>query len=160
MPMLICVFQQLMIAKIDRQRKRNDIVHPSHTRKQSFFNALYWPTPFFLFDLTKCRQTVFFYNRQVNTVAYSDDWSESSGFKFLMMCEKKIKVNKIFKKGMHNQLNWPHIPLYTFVLCETILYVHNRIAIIIGSVVFLWTFMLCGLCVLSIIMLCCWSRLQ
>ncbi len=79
-----------------------------------------------------------------------DDWSESSGFKFHMMCEKKIKMNK----NMHNQLSWPHIPLYTLVLC-----VHNRIAIIIGSLVS-WAFVLCRLYPLSIILLFCWSRLQ
>ncbi len=76
-----------------------------------------------------------------------DEWSESSGFKFHMMCEEK-------KKNMHNQLTWPHIPLYTLVLC-----VHNRIAIIIGSLVS-WAFVLCRLYPLSIIMLFCWSRLQ
>ncbi len=62
------------------------------------------------------------------------------------MCEKK--------KNMHNQLTWPHIPLYTLVLC-----VHNRIAIIIGSLVS-WAFVLSRLYPLSIIKLFCWSRLQ
>jgi len=47
MSILICVFQQLALAKTNSHtKKRKDKVHPSRTRKPDFLIALYWPTPF------------------------------------------------------------------------------------------------------------------
>jgi hypothetical protein len=96
-------------------------------------------------------------NSQANICLCGDDWVKSSGFVFHITCEKKIQMNK--KRNMHNQLSGPYIPLYTLVWCGRMRCVHNRIAIIIGSLV-LWAFVICRLCPLSIIMLFCWSRLQ
>ena len=64
MPMLICVFQQLRIAKMDRQtdrkidRHRKDKVHLRRTCKPNFLIVYYIDRHLFVFlELTKCRQT-------------------------------------------------------------------------------------------------------
>ena len=135
MSMLICVFRQLSLAKTDSQTKNRKDKSPSkpHTQTRLSHRIILTDT-FYLTRRRKCRHKHIrsIIARQISRCV--DDWLKSSEFTFHITCEKKIQMNisRPRRKPMHNQLTRP---LYTFVWCGRMQCVHNRIAIIIGSLV-------------------------
>jgi hypothetical protein len=83
MPMLICVFQQLALAKTDSQTKnRKDKIHPSRTRKPDFLITIILTDTFFL----EKEKT------QMPTQTHTIDNSQAN----ICLCGRLVKVKWIY----------------------------------------------------------------
>ena len=135
--MLIYTFQQLALPKADSwAEKKRRCSQQRHTQTRLCFNNRYWPTPFHFWQAEeRCRQE-YKWSIKARTNNCSCGWLVRVKWIYVPHDVQDDNRNDRKKRNfMHNQWSGPHQSLKTLLCYGRVQVVHNRIVIIIGSLV-------------------------